>query len=231
MFIVPHTLAAVYYRGVVSIVSSNDVIVVLHALGGAYLQQSLRPHRVTHITVNGVDSHCVLSLRGCTAVCGPLWCPPKRREALLAELSAPALRGGPKWCAPVNADGTYQCVCCNRSFDTALKLFAHGGFAKGWHENFLDKAFTVPHNWRPQHFSQQPNPVPATNLARGSLADTEPSPYYRAETNGQVRTNILRTKLQRLQRFHGAKYHPYRLSIAQKKSAPKRRGAARPARP
>lgn len=207
--IVPNTVALAYYRGTIAAVAAVDTVLYLHALGGRYEARSLRPHRVEHIIVDGVDQRCAVTVRAGTAYCGPIWCAPKRRDALLATLPYLAMRGGPRWCSPVDAHGAYRCAACDQKFPTAAALFDHGGIPRVQHESFTNPRFVIPLNWRPLPAAVTVAPVAAHNYAEGTLADRRESRTRQYSTDGQHRTANLKARLSTLERRHGGRYVPY----------------------
>ena len=200
MRIVPHTVAVAYYRGVITAVAAVDTVLYMHALGGRYETRSLRPHRVEHIVVNGVNMRCGLTVRAGTAFCGPIWCAPRRRDDLLSTLPWTAMRGGARWCTPIDRHGKPRCGACSAVFTRATDLFEHGGVPRVQYESFSSPRYLIPPHFRPLPPAVNPAPVSRSNLAQGSLNDR----YL-----GQRRTSALRTRLGRLQQRHGGRYVPY----------------------
>lgn len=209
--IVPNTVAVAYYRGTVSAIAAVDTVLYLHALGGRYETRSLRPHRVEHIVVNGVNQRCALTVRAGAAYCGPIWCAPKRRDALLSDSTYTAIRGGAKWCTPIDAYGKFRCAACNEAFTRERDLFKHGNIPSTQHEVFTNPRFLIPKGWRPLPPQVKVAPVSHTNFAEGTLGDRMRSSSHTKFTYGEHRTAALKARLSQLERRHGNRYIPYTL--------------------
>ena len=207
--LVPDTVAVAYYKGVIAAISAVDAVLYLHALGGRYETRSLRPHRVEHIVVGGTDQKCAVTVRAGKLFCGPIWCAPRRRDDLLATLPWLAMRGGPRWCTPIDNYGKLRCAACDAAFSTAAELFAHGGIPARQKEPFHQSRYLIPPDWTPLPSTVELAPVAANNLAEGSLADRSRPQSRSARTYGDHRTHALRVRLDRLQRRHGDRYVPY----------------------
>lgn len=207
--IVPNTVVVAYYRGVVTALAAVDTVLYLHALGGRYETRSVRPHKVEHIVVNGVNQRCAITVRAGTKFCGPIWCAPKRRDALLATLPNLAIKGGGRWCTPVDKYGDFECAACGKIFKTDRELFEHGKVPAVQHERFTNPYYLIPQTWTPIPPAVKVAPVSHTNYAEGTLHDQKHASSYNRTTYGQHRTNALKQRLGRLQRRHGNRYVPY----------------------
>lgn len=207
--VIPNTVAIAYYRGVVVALAAVDAVLYIHALGGQYQTRSLRPHRAEHIIVRGVDQRCSFTVRAGTAFCGPIWCAPKRRDDLLATLPWLGMRGGLKWCSPIDNYGVLRCAACHQPFSTAAQLFAHGGIPSRQIEHFNGSEFLIPPNFSPLPKAVEVAPVPADNLSEGSLVDNRRTTSVHRHTHGQNRVASLRQRLHGLRRQHGDRYVPY----------------------
>ena len=193
-------VAAVAYRlGVLYAVASCDAVLVAQALGGRYVRVRLRPHRVQHIPVGGVDLFCAVDLRAATLKCGPIVCNGARQPQQLSESEWPALRTSDRWCAPVDAHGRFVCARCSATFRSDRDLFAHGKVPEPQQQRLRG---VLPPGWRPIPPGRSRDPVPLSNLESGSLAD---------RCHGRARRHHLKARLLRLVR--PAHHHPYRIPL------------------